>query len=825
MKRVLAVFALTCVAVAAVTLARASDTPKQLSFVYQDGRAVAESQSGLRVHEASLDAVRGKVHVYATFEMGPVNPLKYVEGRPQWRETVDQAGQAGGVETTETAGFIEDKTAVVAQRKGQPQNLQIVSLGEKAGEKFTPALRFGLANDGRAPVGVAHVTPWLGDGELDYFGMYARPETPCDFKMTLDLGSGRSSVWVSGRGDDDWFLLAENVPLINPVGTINHVQVLQYPGAPAIGGVAVLQEPWPGGEKVRPHPLAKKDRTVGAGKGFKFQAMRSTWGKPGKHVRVARKPGVHHGFPEVARWGTRRLVCTWRNGSHTGGTGGISVARSEDLGKTWGEPQLVHAGGGNCSRIQKLADGSLMLPIDVSGEKILLYRSEDGGVTWEKWGALQSNKPGGRGGLVPSRVLELSDGAWLVSTSWYGGGSPPGGITSAETLQFFRSTDRGKTWTDWSELQIAPYNLSEASLIELADGRLLLFAREWRYDAMPAVKAFSNDKGKTWKVHELPFPMTGRTCAELLSDGRVMVTFRTGVGRAGLRAWIGDPDDPTTFQPTGAHFNDRHTVGIKDGALHIDNDGRCGQFTLYNFRPPDGPKGTVDVTAEVKVVSNQGRAATLSVPWAGKFRLFPDHVEMAHDASLRVDVSPGVFHTYRVESRVGQMKLYVDGQLKLDTDKGDDRLRPFAANKLSYYAMGFGNEQRGSWLTDGEVKNSEPDVYDRNITPQVTGYSIWRRVEETLDDPHTGRRVISWVAARDGFPDQYQLDHIIEVGMCASGHENGYSGWVEMDDGRIFVVNYTDDTAAATHPTAYLFGVPWIRGTLLERSDLPPSKR
>ncbi|MBN2296475.1 MAG: hypothetical protein JXM70_28860 [Pirellulales bacterium] len=47
---------------------------------------------------------------------------------------------------------------------------------------------------------------------------------------------------------------------------------------------------------------------------------------------------------------------------------------------------------------------------------------------------------------------------------------------------------------------------------------------------------------------------------------------------------------------------------------------------------------------------------------------------MAHDPALRVDVTPGQFHTYRVISRVGQMKLFVDGKLRLDTDKADSQL-------------------------------------------------------------------------------------------------------------------------------------------------------
>ena len=119
--------------------------------------------------------------------------------------------------------------------------------------------------------------------------------------------------------------------------------------------------------------------------------------------------------------------------------------------------------------------------------------------------------------------------------------------------------------------------------------------------------------------------------------------------------------------------------------------------------------------------------------------------------------------------------------------------------------------------------SSEPDVFLRHISPDTTGYSIWKRVEEVLDDPTTGHREYSWVAATDGFPDKHQMDHIIEIEASISGHEQGYSGWIQLDDGRIFVVNYTDDTSAASKSNGVNFGVPWIRGTFVELSDLPPA--
>ena len=104
----------------------------------------------------------------------------------------------------------------------------------------------------------------------------------------------------------------------------------------------------------------------------------------------------------------------------------------------------------------------------------------------------------------------------------------------------------------------------------------------------------------------------------------------------------------------------------------------------------------------------------------------------------------------------------------------------------------------------------------------MTGYSIWRRFELLLDAPNTEQFVTSWSAECDGFPDQYQLDHIIEIEATVAGGDQGYSDWVVLDDGRIFIVAYTDDTAPTVKGGTP--GIPWIRGTYLLPSDLPLAK-
>ena len=62
---------------------------------------------------------------------------------------------------------------------------------------------------------------------------------------------------------------------------------------------------------------------------------------------------------------------------------------------------------------------------------------------------------------------------------------------------------------------------------------------------------------------------------------------------------------------------------------------------MYNLRPPDTEQSSLELTFEVQVQVNEGRAASVAVPFAGILRLFPDHVVMAHEPSLRAEVTPG----------------------------------------------------------------------------------------------------------------------------------------------------------------------------------------
>ena len=470
-------------------------------------------------------------------------------------------------------------------------------------------------------------------------------------------------------------------------------------------------------------------------------------------------------------------------------------------------------------------DGSLLF---ISGEMypmVELQQSVDDGETWKVIGRFDVRSFGLYQHYTMSHVLESTDGTWFIV------GSDMVGKHRRERLQVFASTDKGKRWELRALIDTfaaTGHGGSEASILELADGRLVIYARESRNDGFPGFRLFSSDKGMTWSEPEdLPIQVSGRVQAGFLADGRVMLTTRTWIGRPALWAWIEDPARRIGFQISGVHFNDKSSKGLKDGALYIDNDGRLGQFTRYLLRPPNGPEDIVTLTATVMALENQGNAATIAIPFAGRLSIHPGHVVFTGGKEdVTLTIVPQKFHTYRVRSGQGRVTIHIDDKLVLDTTDVDrrnvtDGCLPFAVGPLLF---SFGNYPTPEWFSK-DVAPCLTAMLPFQITPAVTGLSLWKSVEATTEFRNGKKHHSSWVAARDGFPDQYQLDNVIEVEATVTGMDQGYSGWVQLPDGRVFVVNYTDDTAIiwpGTNTSPY--GCSWIRGTYLLPADLKPER-
>ena len=150
------------------------DDSPGLSFRF-DARQSGDHAS--RVYSSQIALSGDVLYIYATMSMGPANPIRLVDGHPEWRPEGSTSAAAPPDTDQETAlgGFVvQDEKPIAA---GRPQFLETVSLGTKKNGKFVPALKVGLGDDRRAE-DLLHVTPWVWDGKLDHFAAYARLTRP-----------------------------------------------------------------------------------------------------------------------------------------------------------------------------------------------------------------------------------------------------------------------------------------------------------------------------------------------------------------------------------------------------------------------------------------------------------------------------------------------------------------------------------------------------------------------------------------------------------------------------------------------------------------------
>ncbi|MBI2503843.1 MAG: hypothetical protein HYW07_11500, partial [Candidatus Latescibacteria bacterium] len=108
------------------------DRPTLLSFSCPDTAGVAQ------VWWHRLAPLEGVIYVYATFPMGPANPIPFGDRGPVW---IPAAGDRGPGSAIEPTGQVEGPGGFVVQERRappaeSPQFLQTVALGRTTGDQF-----------------------------------------------------------------------------------------------------------------------------------------------------------------------------------------------------------------------------------------------------------------------------------------------------------------------------------------------------------------------------------------------------------------------------------------------------------------------------------------------------------------------------------------------------------------------------------------------------------------------------------------------------------------------------------------------------------------
>ena len=224
--------------------------------------------------------------------------------------------------------------------------------------------------------------------------------------------------------------------------------------------------------------------------------------------------------------------------------GGIVAIKSEDQGKTWGEPFTLvpnprpPAKGYYCHpSLLRVENDEILLAYNYSTHpatpyfaKVFYRRSADEGQTWTEQ-LLVTPYPGYT--LVHNdKLLQLKDGR-IIAMAEHKEYLPSTSDHSGYVGMCFVSDDNGHSWHPSANkvdlFGTQKVEVQEPDAVELNDGRLLMFART--YSGHP-VRAYSSDRGETWSagemMKELQMPYAGLpTVRRIPSTGDLLFIWIT----------------------------------------------------------------------------------------------------------------------------------------------------------------------------------------------------------------------------------------------------------------------------------------------------------
>lgn len=281
----------------------------------------------------------------------------------------------------------------------------------------------------------------------------------------------------------------------------------------------------------------------------------------------------NHGDDDVAVFRIPGLVTTpkgtliavydlrWRGWGDLPGEIDVGMSRSTDGGYTWeAQKVIMDMGGGSQSKWRGDGVGDPAILVDretgtiyvmavwshgdrgwngsgpgLSPEQtgqLMLVSSEDDGKTWSRPRNLTAELKDPAWCFLlqgPGRGISMSDGT-LVFPAQYQASVEEGRIPSATVIY---SRDHGKTWAIGTS---AKTNTTEAAVVELEDGELMLNMRDNRGGSRAI--AVSTDFGSAWSPH----PTTRRSLVEPVCMASLLHVGREVTGKADGRLIFSNPN-------------------------------------------------------------------------------------------------------------------------------------------------------------------------------------------------------------------------------------------------------------------------------------------
>lgn len=559
-------------------------------------------------------------------------------------------------------------------------------------------------------------------------------------------------------------------------------------------------------------------------------------------VVIAKDDVWYYGFTGIAETKGVLVASYLKTDQHLRTTTDIMTARSLDGGRTWQDQRsIAHLDIQTdeaiwvAPELNRLRDGRLVLICDKGQRKpgqdlpVLsrwqqkdrgmsnwIFYSSDAGLTWSE--PQKSDDVGGE----PERVHELSNGTWIYTrtdsrpTTAIKNPVEPWGANYYRSTAVF-SDDKGKTWNRTSIIVDDPLQGDcEVGISEYAPGKIAAFTRVGDAGSrfgQPSRAIYSGDYGKTWSKPIL-MPFYGhRPIPGMLKSGKMLVTFRNAWGTTGSYAFLFDPREKFAYQPNSFIWDEARCQLNGDWMEIKSADGSRGavEFSLY---PVEDDDSAVEMTAEFAVKETDREGCLISAGcW---IRFLPNRVELADREGEGFAFDTTNFHRYRFVNRGKQLQIFADDKLKLQTPTGGVHTRyvRFGNRPGGQPPVGTISSETKPLATNDTAANVAASKQTNKITPlrgvryrSNASHTLWRAVSAKVSNRRDHSIDWNWNAKSGKFPDQFRRDRFVLLDRSATfaAGDSGYSGWTQMPDGRICIVDYTTGVDGNYPPDVFAY--------------------
>jgi hypothetical protein len=165
--------------------------------------------------------------------------------------------------------------------------------------------------------------------------------------------------------------------------------------------------------------------------------------------------------------------------------------------------------------------------------------------------------------------------------------------------------------------------------------------------------------------------------------------------------------------------SERTSEEIVDGSLLIADRGEVsGDYLYYRYPWGADPDGRAAVEARVKVKSGSSFLIASNGTSGERLGLWPDRIELFHHGNLRYPMdTTGDFHLYRMELDGEDLKIYVDGELRIDVPGALTPRSGYTRNEVSFGAANSPMQGEAYWE---EVKARATGLSCRDLVVSVS---------------------------------------------------------------------------------------------------------